>query len=45
VTPPETDGSEEARRTQLLTASELLKEAGYVCVMKKLQTPTGNHYF
>lgn len=41
VTPPETDGFEEARRTQLLKASELLKKAGYALRDEKLQTPDG----
>ncbi|HAX92324.1 MAG TPA: ABC transporter substrate-binding protein [Rhodospirillaceae bacterium] len=41
VTPPETDGSEEARRVQLLEAAEILKNAGYVMKGEKLLTPRG----
>lgn len=41
VAPPETDGSDEARRTQLLKAAELLKQAGYVMRDETLFTSAG----
>jgi len=39
VTPPETDGSSEARRVQLLQAAEILKKAGYELRDGVLWTP------
>jgi microcin C transport system substrate-binding protein len=41
VTPPATDGSEESLRVNLLKASELLKNAGYILREDKLYAPSG----
>ena len=42
VTPPETDGSEDSLRTNLLKASALLREAGYVLKDDRLYAPDGD---
>ncbi len=42
VAPPSPDGSEESRRANLLKASEMLRQAGYVVKEEKLYAPDGS---